>query len=70
MSARLPHVYIGVPQGWDFVLPLEERPVPITLAQVVPVSEREYGLWKQNVLGFTRVLEAQGVDLADLKRPG
>lgn len=70
LSERLPHVFIGVPRLWELTLPLETEPLPITLAQVIPISEHEYGLWRQNVLGFEATFEARGIDVADLKRPG
>ena len=40
LSERLPHVYIGVPRLWPVPLPIEEAPIPITLAQVIPVTSR------------------------------
>lgn len=46
VSARLPHLYIRVPRAWPGLpLPLCEGPPPITLAQVVPVSEGELAGW-------------------------
>lgn len=68
LSQRLPHVYIGVPRLWQLTLPLSEQPLPITLAQVIPVSEEEYELWRQNVAGFEAALAERRVDLANLKR--
>ncbi|MBA3817613.1 MAG: suppressor of fused domain protein [Deltaproteobacteria bacterium] len=70
LSNRLPHIYITVPRLWDVPLPLDEGPPPITLAQVVPVSEAEYLRWRANVGGFELGLAARDVDLIDLRRPG
>jgi Tetratricopeptide repeat/Suppressor of fused protein (SUFU) len=46
-SQRLPHGYIAVPRAWKLTLPLDEGPPPITMAQLVPVSEAEYQLWRE-----------------------
>lgn len=71
LSTRLPHVYVTVPRLWDALeLPLDERPPAITLAQVVPVSEDEYGRWRANVGGFELGLADRKVDIANLRRPG
>lgn len=70
LSTRLPHVYIAVPRTWHLKLPLEEHPVPITLAQVIPVSEAEYAMWRQDVRGFDASFETRRIDVADLKRDG
>jgi hypothetical protein len=70
LSGRLPHVYIGVPRAWDVVLPIHAGPPPITLAQVIPVSEPEYVLWRGNVAGFETELARRKIDVADLRRPG
>ncbi|MBX3154404.1 MAG: tetratricopeptide repeat protein [Deltaproteobacteria bacterium] len=70
LSARLPHVYITVPRVWKLELPLDLGPPPITLAQVVPVSESEYALWRADVAGFDGALAKKRIDLADLRRPG
>jgi hypothetical protein len=70
LSQRLPHVFISVPRLWPVGLPLHEGPPPVTLAQVVPVSEAEYGRWRANVSGFEADLAQRKVDLLDLKRPG
>lgn len=47
-SERLPHGYVTVPRAWKLRLPLDEGPPPITLAQLVPVSEAEYQLWRES----------------------
>jgi hypothetical protein len=71
LSERLPHVYITVPRLWDHLpLPLDERPPPITLAQVVPVSEAEYERWRADVDRFEPSLADRRVDVADLRRAG
>jgi hypothetical protein len=70
LSQRLPHVYITVPRPWRLTLPLDIGPPPITLAQVVPVSEAEYLVWRADVDGFEASLARRGIDLMDLKRPG
>lgn len=70
LSQRLPHVYITVPRPWSIELPLDDHPPPITLAQVVPVSEAEYVRWRANVGGFELGLADRKVDVLDLRRPG
>jgi len=68
LSQRLPHVFIAVPRTWSVRLPLDETPPPVTLAQVVPVSEAEYTRWRANVAGFEADLSNRKVDVLDLKR--
>lgn len=70
LSQRLPHVYISVPRGWAFSLPLDLGPPPVTLAQVVPISEREYGVWKAKITDLEPALAARKIDVADLRRSG
>jgi tetratricopeptide (TPR) repeat protein len=70
LSQRLPHVYIVVPRPWRLTLPLVPGPPPITLAQVVAVSEAEYQQWRADAAGFDDHLVARGVDLTDLERAG
>ncbi len=70
LSERLPHVFIGIPRAWELRLPIDELPPAITLAQVIPVSELEYALWRENVSGFEAGFALRGIDVADLKRPG
>jgi hypothetical protein len=70
LSRRLPHVYITVPRAWALALPLDVGPPPVTLAQVVPVSEAEYAVWRQGVAGFEASLAKRRVALADLGRSG
>jgi hypothetical protein len=71
LSQRLPHVYIIVPRGWSLRLPLDVGPPPITLAQVVPVSEAEYQAWRQQgATKFGKMLMERGIDLTDLRRSG
>lgn len=70
LSQRLPHVFISVPRTWSVRLPLDENPPPVTLAQVVPVSEPEYTRWRANVAGFEADLGTRKVDVLDLKRSG
>jgi tetratricopeptide (TPR) repeat protein len=70
LSQRLPHVYIGVPRAWELDLPLESKPPPITLAQVIPVSEAEYVTWRGNVAAFDQTFARRRVDVADLRRSG
>ncbi len=66
-SQRLPHGYIAVPRAWKMTLPLDEGPPPITMAQLVPVSEAEYQLWRER---GPRQLDAAlaGANLAELTR--
>lgn len=69
LSQRLPHVYFTVPRSWPIRLPLDEGPPAITLVALVPVSEREYQVWRAHgVQAFELALTASGVDLADLRR--
>jgi Suppressor of fused protein (SUFU)/Tetratricopeptide repeat len=70
LSERLPHVYIMVPRAWRLALPIDNGPPPITLAQVVPVSEAEYQMWRGNVAGFEDRLARRNIDVMDLRRPG
>jgi len=70
LSQRLPHVFIMVPRLWDLPLPIEDGPPPVTLAQVVPVSENEYALWLDTPAELELALVARGVDVADLRRSG
>lgn len=71
LSQRLPHVYVHLPKAWNLHLPLDIGPPPITLAQVFPISEHEYQMWRS--LGaerFERSLLDRRVDIADLRRTG
>lgn len=68
LSERLPHVYIIVPRLWRLTLPFVLGPPPITLAQVVAVSEAEYQVWRGDVAGFGDYLAQRNVDLTDLTR--
>jgi len=70
LSQRLPHAYITVPRPWRLTLPLDEGPPPLTLAQVVPVSEAEYLTWRAIPASFEASLKQRNVDVMDLKRPG
>jgi len=70
LSQRLPHVYITVPRAWSLELPLDAQPPAITLAQVIPVSEAEYRLWRSDVAGFEQVMIHRRVDVTDLRRKG
>ncbi len=68
LSTRLPHVYIAVPRAWELDLPLDMGPPPVTLAQVVPISEAEYEVWKARIDDLEPSLAKRRVDLADLRR--
>lgn len=70
LSERLPHVYIMVPRLWRLRPPIDEGPPPITVAQVVPVSEAEYRMWRSDAAGFEAQLTQRSVDVLDLARPG
>jgi hypothetical protein len=71
LSQRLPHAYITVPRLWKRLpLPIDVGPPAITLAQVVAVSEAEYGIWRGDVAGFENTLAQRNIDLTDLRRPG
>ena len=70
LSQRLPHLYFAVPRRWRVRLPLEEGPPAITVTMAVPVSEREYQLWKHDGdQALEAAFAAAGVELADLGRP-
>jgi tetratricopeptide (TPR) repeat protein len=69
LSTRLPHVYVQVPRAWQLELPLDETPPAITLAQVVPISEVEYDVWRTlGSVEFERELADRKINLADLTR--
>jgi Suppressor of fused protein (SUFU) len=68
LSQRLPHVFIGIPRIWKLRLPLDATPPPITLAQVIPVSEAEYAIWRTNPTAFEVSFVERGVDPTDLRR--
>ena len=68
LSLRLPHVFISRPRGWNLTTPLHAGPPPITLVQVVPVSEAEYVWWRRDQAGFDAHLAR--IDVADLRRAG
>jgi tetratricopeptide (TPR) repeat protein len=70
LSQRLPHVYVTVPRAWKLALPIDDGPPAITLAQVVPMSEAEYLVWRRNYATFEGILEQRKVDLTDLRRAG
>jgi Suppressor of fused protein (SUFU) len=68
LSGRLPNIYIQVPRAWRLSLPICDGPPPITLAQVIPVSEAEYRVWHGDPAGFEQALARRNVDLTDLGR--
>ncbi len=68
LSTRLPHVYIAVPRLWELDLPLDLGPPPVTLAQVVPINEAEYEIWRAGIDDLEPHLAKRRVDLADLRR--
>lgn len=68
LSQRLPHIYVMVPRLWQLSLPVDMGPPPITLAQVVPVSEQEYLLWREDLDGFEAALAERDVDVTELRR--
>lgn len=71
ISQRLPHIYFAVPTAWNIPLPLDEGPPAVTLVMAVPVTEREYQLWRQHgVDAFESALADASADLADLRRSG
>jgi tetratricopeptide (TPR) repeat protein len=70
LSERLPHAYIKVPRLWRLKPPIDDGPPPITVAQIVPVSEAEYHTWRGDPGGFEAELTRRNIDLLDLKRPG
>lgn len=71
ISDRLPHVYIQSPRHLGIELPIDEGPPAITLAQVVPISESEYQLWREiGPVAFEQSLAERRVDVTDLRRTG
>jgi tetratricopeptide (TPR) repeat protein len=68
LSERLPHIYVTVPRLWKLSLPLDMGPPPITVAQVVPVSEAEYLTWRADLDHFEATLAERNVDLTELRR--
>ena len=70
LSQRLPHVYITVPRIWRLDPPIDRGPPPITVAQVVAVSEAEYLRWRDDPAAFDTELGQRGDEAMDLKRPG
>ena len=71
LAARLPHIYVQSPTAWGVELPLDLGPPAITLAQVFPISEAEYQVWRQvGARDFERRLFESRVDVGDLRRAG
>lgn len=70
ISQRLPHVFLTVPRRWSIGLPIHVGPPAITLAQAVPVSEREYEVWADDPETFELALAVREVEAADLRRQG
>ncbi len=70
LSHRLPHIYITVPRAWRLSLPLDLGPPPVTLAQVVPISELEYEVWRTDPAALEASFATRRVVLADLARIG
>lgn len=71
LSQRLPHVYVRSPAAWTIELPLDAGPPAITLAQIFPISESEYQIWRR--LGadrFEHTLDERKINIADIKRSG
>lgn len=72
LSQRLPHVYIQSPRAWRIHLPLDVGPPAITIAQVFPISDAEYQLWRHigpHQFEQTILIE-RAIDVTDLRRPG
>jgi tetratricopeptide (TPR) repeat protein len=71
LSRRLPHVYVCSPRPWGLELPLDEGPPAITLAQVFPISEREYQTWRgTGAARFEQRFLDGTVDVTDFQRVG
>jgi len=70
LSQRLPHAYVTVPRLWQLALPLDAKPPPITVAQVVAVSEPEYARWRSDPASFDAWVNQHSDELIDLERPG
>lgn len=68
LSERLPHIYVAVPRLWTVELPIDVGPPAVTLAQVVPISEAEYAVWRANPADLPPTLAKRRVDVADLRR--
>jgi len=64
LSYRLPHIYVCAPRSWELAL-------PIAVAQIFPISDREFQEW--SAIGrerFEQALADRGVDVGDLLRSG
>ena len=70
LSQRLPHVYIMVPRAWRLDTPIDRGPPPITVAQVIAVSETEYLRWRGDQGAFDAEMSRRALEMMDLKRPG
>ena len=71
LSNNLPHIYVQYPRAWRIELPLDEGPPAITLAQVFPISEREYQAWRSaGAQRFEQQLIERAIDVTDLTRDG
>lgn len=68
-SRALPHGFIAVPRAWKLSLPLDLGPPPISVAQLIPVSEAEYQIWRdRGPRELERTFAERGTNLADLTR--
>lgn len=68
-SLALPHGFIAVPRAWKLSLPLDLGPPPISVAQLIPVSEAEYQIWRERgPRELERALADLGTNIADLTR--
>lgn len=70
LSRRLPHIYVTVPRAWKVSLPIDLGPPPVTLAQVVPISELEYEVWRTTTSDLEPSFTARRINIADLGRDG
>ncbi|MDB4959877.1 MAG: hypothetical protein JWO36_7446 [Myxococcales bacterium] len=69
LSQRLPHVYVRSPRAWNLHLPLDIGPPAITLAQVFPISEPEYQMWRTGGSArFDQYFVENAIDIAELRR--
>ena len=55
---------------WRISPPIDRGPPPITVAQVVAVSEAEYLRWRVDPSAFDTELGQRSDEAMDLKRPG
>jgi hypothetical protein len=69
ISQQFPHAYFAQPTAWQFKLPLDRGPPPMTLLQLVPVTDAEFQFWRDKGLAaFEWMMSEKAADLGDLRR--